>query len=126
MKPDHPLKVFWNKVEEAMRHFGTEMRIAPRVGALMEEAGFINVRRKVFKVPVGTWPLDRTLRLVGLYMRTVTGDFLDVAAVKPFQRLNMSEAEIQVFLMTVRKALRDESVHCYGKYYVWSGQKPDA
>jgi hypothetical protein len=126
MKDDWPLKVFWDKVQEAMAIFGTEIRIAPRVGQLMEEAGFVNVRKKVFKVPVGTWPLDKTLRLVGLYMRTVTGDFLGAAASKPFQKLGMSEAEIEVFLASVRKALTSEHVHCYGRYYVWSGQKSEA
>jgi len=125
MKPDWPLKVFWDRVQDAMAAFGTEIRIAPRVGQLMEEAGFVNVRKKVFKVPVGTWPLDKTLRLVGLYMRTVTGDFLGAAASRPFRKLGMSEEEIEVFLAGVRKALQSEEVHCYGRYYVWSGQKPE-
>lgn len=124
MKDDWPLKVFWDKVQDAMTIFGTEIRIAPRVGELMEEAGFVNVQKRVFKVPVGTWPLDKTLRLVGLYMRTVTRDFLGAAASKPFQKLGMSEAEIEVFLAAVRKALVDDRVHCFGRYYVWSGQKP--
>jgi hypothetical protein len=108
-----------------MALFGTEIRIAPRVGRLMEEAGFVDVRRHVFKVPVGTWPLDRTLRLVGLYMRTVTGDFLGAAASRPFRKLGMADGEIEAFVDEVRKALMDEGVHCYGRYYVWSGRKPD-
>lgn len=124
MPVDHPLAVFWDKFEQAMRLFGPELRIAPRIGQLMEEAGFVNVQKKVFKVPVGTWPLDRTLRLVGLYMKTVTADLLGAVGAKPLQAMGMSDAEIQVFLATVRKALEDEKVHAYGRFYVWSGQKP--
>lgn len=107
-----------------MRLFGPELRIAPRIGKLLEEAGFVNIQKKVFKVPVGIWPLDKTLRLVGLYMKTVTGDLLGAVGAKPLQALGMSDAEIQVFLATVRKALEDDKVHAYGRFYVWSGQKP--
>ncbi|KAB5513202.1 S-adenosyl-L-methionine-dependent methyltransferase [Coniochaeta sp. 2T2.1] len=125
MADNYPLKVFWDKVQDAMTIFGTEIRIAPRVGQLMEEAGFVNVQKKVFKVPVGTWPLDKTLRLVGLYMQTVTSDFLGAAGGKPFRTLGMSEEDIEVFLASVRKALASPGVHAYGRYYVWSGQKPE-
>jgi hypothetical protein len=124
MPVDHPLAVFWDKFEQSMRLFGPEIRIAPRIGKLMEDAGYINIQKKVFKVPVGIWPLDKTLRLVGLYMKTVTGDLLGAVGAKPLQALGMSDAEIQVFLATVRKALEDDKVHAYGRFYVWSGQKP--
>jgi hypothetical protein len=124
MPVDHPLAVFWDKFQAAMKNFGPELRITPRIGQLMEEAGFVNIQKKVFKVPVGTWPADKTMRLIGHFMRLVTGDLLGAAGGKPFQSLGMSEAEIQVFLSTVRKALANDQVHCYARFYVWSGQKP--
>lgn len=126
MKDDWPLKVFWDKVEQAMAIFGTKVRMAPDIGKLMEEAGFVNVQKKVHKVPVGTWALDKTLRLIGLYMRTITTDVLGAFGNVPFQKLGMSEVEINVFLATVRKALKDDSVHAFGRYWVWYGQKPES
>ncbi len=124
MPDDFPLRVFWDRMEEAMALLKIDFRAAPRVGKMLEAAGFVNVEKKMYKVPVGSWAKDKTLKLVGMYMRQVTSDFLGVAAVKPFEALGMAEAEIQVFLATVRNALKDESVHPYGRYYVWTGQKP--
>jgi len=100
-----------------------DIRVAPRVGQMMEAAGFINVSSRTYKVPVGPWAKDQTLKLVGLYMRQVTHDFVG-AATKPLLALGMDTAEIGAFLAMVQKALRDDSVHSYGRYFVWTGQKP--
>ena len=121
-----PLFQFWSKVKQAMTTFGIDIQIAPRIGQSMRDAGFINVQAKMWKIPVGTWAKNKTLKLVGMYMRQVTEDFLGAAGAKPLLALGMTEEEIKPFLESVRKALRDDSVHCYGRLFVWTGQKPEA
>lgn len=115
---------FWEEIRQAMSKINIDIQVGPRIGKIMEEAGFINVQKKSYKVPVGTWPKDKTLRLVGMYMRTVTEDFLGAAASKPLAALGIERTEIEVFLALVRKAIRDPEVHAYGTYYSWTGQKP--
>lgn len=124
MTEDWPVHQLFVKLAEAMRNLGRDIQIAPRVGQYLEQAGFTTVTRKVYKVPVGIWPANKTLRLVGMYMRQVTEDFLDAAAAKPFRTLGMTDDEISEFMARVLEALYDRSVHSYGMYHVWIAQKP--
>ncbi|KAK1637609.1 S-adenosyl-L-methionine-dependent methyltransferase [Colletotrichum phormii] len=124
MPEDWPLLEFWSKIRNAMHKMKIDIQVAPRIGALMSNAGFVNVKAISYKVPVGRWPLDKTKRLVGHYMRSVTEDFLGAAASKPLAALGMDRTEIEVFLASVRNAIKDPDVHAYGTYYSWVGQKP--
>ncbi|KAK1673400.1 S-adenosyl-L-methionine-dependent methyltransferase [Colletotrichum godetiae] len=124
MPEDWPLLEFWSKIRDAMHKMKIDIQVAPRIGALMRDAGFVNVEAKSYKVPVGRWPLDKTKRLVGHYMRSVTEDFLGMAASKPLAALGMDRTEIEVFLASVRNAIKDPEVHAYGTYYSLVGQKP--
>ncbi|OHF01712.1 methyltransferase [Colletotrichum orchidophilum] len=124
MPDDWPLLEFWSKMRDAMLRMKIEIQVASRIGELMRDAGFVNVQVKSYKVPVGRWPLDKRLRLVGHYMRSVTEDFLGAAASKPLAALGMERTEIEVFLASVRNAIKDPNVHAYGTYYSWVGQKP--
>ncbi|KAJ3946945.1 uncharacterized protein N0V96_003322 [Colletotrichum fioriniae] len=124
MPEDWPLLEFWSKIRDAMHQMKIDIQVAPRIGALMKDAGFVNVQLKSYKVPVGRWPLNKTLRLVGYYMRSVTEDFLGAAASKPLAALGMERTEIEVFLASVRNSIKDPNVHAYGTYYSWVGQKP--
>ncbi|KAK1466663.1 methyltransferase [Colletotrichum cuscutae] len=98
--------------------------VAPRIGAFMKDDGFVNVQVRSYKVPVGSWPLDKIKRLLGRYMRSVTEDFLGAAASKPLAALGMERTEIEVFLASVRNAIKDPNLHAYGTYYSRVGQKP--
>ncbi|KXH49767.1 methyltransferase [Colletotrichum simmondsii] len=124
MPEDWPLLEFWSNIRDAMHKMKIDIQVAPRIGALMKDAGFVNVQVRSYKVPVGRWPLDKTKRLVGHYMRSVTEDFLGAAASKPLAALGMERTEIEVFLASVRNAIKDPNVHAYGTYYSWVGQKP--
>ncbi|KAF9869852.1 hypothetical protein CkaCkLH20_12651 [Colletotrichum karsti] len=124
MPDDWPLIQFWAQLHEAMLMLNVDIRIAPRIGDLMEKAGFVNVKRTAYKVPVGAWPKNRTLNLVGDYMRTIMEDLLGAAASKPLLKLGLGATEIEIFLASVRSALRDRNVHAYGTYFSWAGQKP--
>ncbi|KAL2881025.1 hypothetical protein SGCOL_003683 [Colletotrichum sp. CLE4] len=124
MPEDWPLLGFWSKIRDAMHKMKIDIQVALRIGALMRDAGFVNVEAKSYKVPVGRRPLDKTKRMVGHYMRSVTEDFLGAAASKPLAALGMDRTEIEVFLASVRNAIKDPEVHAYGTYYSWVGQKP--
>ncbi|OAA61869.1 hypothetical protein SPI_04728 [Niveomyces insectorum RCEF 264] len=126
MPGDWPLSRFWTRLAEALKRLGHhDVQIAPHLGAALTAAGFVRVSCvRAYKVPVGTWPADPTLRLIGLYMRQVVEDFLDAAAAKPYRALGMSEAEVAGFMDAVHASLRARTVHSYCKYYVWVAQKP--
>ena len=50
---------------EASQNFGKNMMIAPHIRKMIEEAGFVDVKLKQYKWPIGEWPLDRKLKEIG-------------------------------------------------------------
>ncbi|KAI3528928.1 methyltransferase [Colletotrichum filicis] len=123
--PDNwPLLESWSKIRDVMHKMKIDIQIAPRIGAILKDAGFVNVQVRSYKVPVGTWPLGKIKRLVGHCMRSVTEEFLGAAASKPLAALGMERTEIEVFLASVRNAIKDLNVHAYGTYFSRVGQKP--
>lgn len=61
-----------------------------------------------------------------MYYRLVMKDFLGAMAARPFQALGLTPAEIEVFLVGVRKHLNDLKYHTYLNYVFWTAQKPGA
>jgi hypothetical protein len=89
------------------------------------KAGFTNVQCIVRKVPIGVWPRDETLRLVGYYQKLAITDFMQTLAGRPFTALGLRPEESQVRLALAKKGLEDRTVHRYFKYYFWYAQKPE-
>ena len=54
---------------EAGEKFGKSFGIAEDSKQLMEQAGFANVTQRVFKWPIGPWPMDPKLKEIGAYNR---------------------------------------------------------
>ncbi|OAA58349.1 hypothetical protein ISF_06888 [Cordyceps fumosorosea ARSEF 2679] len=121
---DWPLKIFTDLLIEAFAQFGTTANAAESGRQYLEEAGFVNIQHNYIKLPYGTWPKDKLMRLVGMYYRTACEDFLPAVGAMHFPRMGWSQARMEVFFAEVRQSLRDPKVHAYGKMHFWSGQKP--
>lgn len=88
-------------------------------------AGFANITHRVFKLPVGPWPKGKEQKLLGLFWRTAILDGLQGIAMGTFGReKKWSPEEIEVYLVGVRKALLDNSIHTYWPYHIITAQKP--
>ncbi|KAH6713325.1 S-adenosyl-L-methionine-dependent methyltransferase [Leptodontidium sp. MPI-SDFR-AT-0119] len=112
-------------VRDGVANFGSDLNGVTKLREKMEAAGFINIEEQVLRCPVGIWPKNRTLKLAGLYWRTAISDGLMSVAKRPMEKgLGWSVAEIEVFLVGVRKALHDSSFHAYMPLHMLYGQKP--
>ncbi|KAJ2978750.1 hypothetical protein NUW58_g7396 [Xylaria curta] len=76
MPPDWPVLQFTNLMVEAFARLGTKSHAAVFGAQYLAEAGFVNVQHHVIKLPYGTWPKDKTMRLIGLYYQTAAEEFL--------------------------------------------------
>ncbi|KAK5634892.1 hypothetical protein RRF57_010604 [Xylaria bambusicola] len=142
LPPDWPILRFTNMMVEAFARFGTKSHAAVFGGQYLTESGFVNIRHHAIKLPYGTWPRDRTMRLIGLYYRTAAEQFLPASQylslivgmfnVVPTRNLGAIQLpmmgwqpeEIEAFFARCRDAMRDPNVHAYGMMHFWSGQKP--
>ncbi|GKT41649.1 secondary metabolism regulator LAE1 [Colletotrichum spaethianum] len=113
------------RLDKAFGRFGLHFHNARDLGPRLEAAGFKNIQCEVKKVPIGTWPKDNTLRLVGNYMKETAAGIATAFVGKPFEALGLLEVERQVWLATVKKALEDRSKHRYFNQYFWYAQKPE-
>ncbi|EOD49970.1 putative methyltransferase domain-containing protein [Neofusicoccum parvum UCRNP2] len=52
-------------VVEATRKIGKEPIPGPQLKGWMEEAGYVDVTERIFKMPLGTWPKDKNLKHTG-------------------------------------------------------------
>ncbi|OCK75620.1 S-adenosyl-L-methionine-dependent methyltransferase [Lepidopterella palustris CBS 459.81] len=125
MAPDNPMALYWGYVTQALNNLGVTFQIAPQLSQLMRDAGFVNVTERVFYTPIGPWPRNRALREVGLYWRAVLVEGLEAIALGPLTRgLGWRKEEIEVFLVSVRKAYLDRSTHAFMPFHIVYGQKP--
>jgi len=101
--PDAPFKRFLDLIPVALSHFGMTFNAGEALREPLEGAGFVNVTCKVLKVPIGTWPRDRRMRLIGHYCKMVLVDLITAMAAKPFKKLEMSDQEVRLLLEAAKK-----------------------
>jgi SAM-dependent methyltransferase len=80
----------------------------------MQDAGFINITRLNFKMPIGPWPKDPTLREAGEYGRANLLFGFYGLSVKVFtQLLGWQVEELEVLLAKCRQELNRREIHGY-------------
>jgi hypothetical protein len=92
----------------------------------MRDAGFVKVTTRIFYVPIGRWPKNNTLKLVGSYWRAILLDGAQPIALGPMTRgLKWSREQVEMRLVDVRRAYMDEWVHSYMPLHIICGRKPE-
>ncbi|KAL4788343.1 hypothetical protein BJX76DRAFT_344981 [Aspergillus varians] len=99
---------------EPLRQF----RVAHRLARGMRELGFVDVQERIFKAPVNPWPTDPHLCEIGKWMEANILEGLSGWSYKPLMTLGWSKAEIEVFLVNVRKSVQNCHVHAYLNFHV--------
>ena len=126
MKPAWAFAEWTKHGDNASMAANRPMRIANKLKRWYEEAGFVDVQEKVFKIPLNTWPRDPEKKELGAMWEQNWLAGLQAFSLAVFSRfLHWSKEEIEVYLIGVRKAISDRSVHCYHKVYVVWGRKPE-
>jgi len=111
---------------DAARQIGREPSPGPRLEHWVKQAGFVNVRHHKFKIPVGDWPKDAKMKLIGAWMLENTLSGLGGFSLRLFcDVLRWSEDEVHVFLAGVRKQLPQRQFRWYWNWHVVYGQKPE-
>jgi hypothetical protein len=58
LRPEHSMKKWINGCIEASEKNNRDTTPGPKLKGWLQEAGFINVREHIFKLPIGKWPKD--------------------------------------------------------------------
>ena len=125
MPEDYALKEMLTYAKQALAAVGKDTTAILTVDEKLIAARFTNVTRRVFKLPVGPWARGRSQKMLGMFWRTVIMDGLQGIAMGTLGRgLKWSNQEIELYLVRVRKALMDPSIHTYWPYHIITAQKP--
>ncbi|KAG8362495.1 hypothetical protein FVEN_g62 [Fusarium venenatum] len=99
---------------EASKAFGRSFCEIEGDVQLLAAAGFVDLQVTDFKVPVGGWAKDPKLREVGQFLRaTMEADLEGYTLMAWQQILGWPKEDYQLFVMNMRKSLRDKRVHGY-------------
>jgi len=103
-----------------------EFRLTNHLDAPLREAGFVNVRCKTIRVPVGTWAKHKKLRLAGYLMSIALSDFFTAMAARSLLRLGLTKEALDETVRKAKEGLDDKGKHGYFDYHFWTAQKPPA
>ena len=99
---------------EAGRRAGIDLHGSSRFARQMAGAGFINVQETIYKWPLNPWPKGKKDKHLGRWAHANFTEGLQGFSMAFFTRiLGWTQQEVEVFLVDVRKDLRDGGKHSY-------------
>ncbi|KAL3422772.1 methyltransferase domain-containing protein [Phlyctema vagabunda] len=104
---------------------GTPLSDCIRYKEYLTAAGFQDVTETRFKLPSSPWPRDPRLKLIGAFEIHNLLNGLSGMSLRMFSRAwGWSPEQTEVFLVNVRKDLRNLRYHTYYEFLVVRGRKP--
>lgn len=123
--PDSALHQWAVDMSHAARLRGRQIDTIPHIRQWLEEAGFVDVHERVFRLPINGWPADERLREIGTAWSSACVSGLSAFSVALYNAVfGLSQEEVELMMMPVRKALADTKVHAWNRVYVVWGRKP--
>ncbi|KAF2834893.1 S-adenosyl-L-methionine-dependent methyltransferase [Patellaria atrata CBS 101060] len=100
--------------------------VAHQYKKMMEDVGFIDVTEIRFVWPQNSWPADPRLKELGRWNLVNTLDGLQGYSMALMTRvLGMSSEEVELFLVDVRKDMKNRRIHAHWPIYFVYGRKPE-
>ncbi|KAF6845100.1 methyltransferase domain-containing protein [Colletotrichum musicola] len=126
LKEDCSLQKGVKLLRQACEIFGRPFQSIPALVDIMKDVGFVDVVLTRYKWPTNPWPKDPRYKMIGEWSLANNLAGIEAWYMAPFTRaLNWKKEEVQVFLVDVRKDLKDRSMHAYIPVYVIHGRKPE-
>ncbi|KAF2466896.1 S-adenosyl-L-methionine-dependent methyltransferase [Lindgomyces ingoldianus] len=116
MTPETSPLLRWSALfTEAADMIGLDASGPLKLGPKLRSAGFVDIHAKQYKWPVGRWAKGDKMKLLGRFVMEDLMDWLPSSAMGLFTRvLKWSREEVELFLSTVRRELKEEkSRHFY-------------
>ena len=101
---------------EATKRIGIDTLISLQHPKMLKEKGFVNVREKHLKIPVGPWAKGKKEKQIGIMAQKDLVDGLEGISMKLLLILGYEPEKLKIFLEEVKKELMDPKVS-FGKFF---------
>ena len=111
---DSPLLKWSGYVREATSRVGVDTMAGTKFVDMLQTEGFVNINRDEFRWGIGSWSKDPKEREIGKWMVYNALEGVESAGMALFSRVfGWSKDEIEVFLESVRKDIRNKAPRYY-------------
>ncbi|KAF4911812.1 Secondary metabolism regulator LAE1 [Colletotrichum fructicola] len=125
LKEDSALYKWSHLLVEACDKIGRPINQTNKRPAMMEAAGFEEIKTTRVRFPISPWPKDQKLKEVGTANQVQLVHGLEALTLGLFTRvLDWNKEEAMVMCLEVRKDLKNLKIHAYWNGYVVYGRKP--
>ncbi|GME44272.1 related to methyltransferase [Neofusicoccum parvum] len=119
-------KTWCETMTEISTRFGKPLNVARLQKGWMEEAGFVDVREEIKKVPIGPWTKDQKLKELGRFERVHMNEAIEAHSAALYTRvLNYTTEQEKALFELIKKEFNDKSLHLYTVYRFIYGRKPE-
>jgi SAM-dependent methyltransferase len=119
------LREWEQKISEAARRSGRDLRMANRLKGYMQDAGFVDVQEEIYKVPIGTWPKGLKFKELGQFSLIHFLDSVEPFSLALFTRvLGYTVEQTKELVVKVKKELVDPTLHGYFNFHFIWGRRP--
>ncbi|KAK4185323.1 S-adenosyl-L-methionine-dependent methyltransferase [Podospora australis] len=126
LKPDNAMVRLMDSLALACDKIGRTLDPAPSMKKWAEEAGFINVTEKRFRLPIGNWPKDARLKEVGTLMGVNFTEGVEAfTAVLLKDILGWPQEDVATLNAAVQTAVKNGDAHALFDFLVITGQRPE-
>ncbi|KAI3556244.1 hypothetical protein CABS02_03527 [Colletotrichum abscissum] len=124
LRPDSALQTWANLLAEASVILGRPFPDVASLKQVMMEAGFVDVQMTRTKWPINPWPRDYKWKEIGIWnsenLRTGIEGFSMAALTRGHK---WSRDQVDLFLVQVRRDIKDRMIHGYWPIYFITGRK---
>ncbi|RAK80762.1 class I SAM-dependent methyltransferase [Aspergillus fijiensis CBS 313.89] len=125
LKPDSWMVKMMEGLLEAGDKIGQTLDPAPSFEGWVREAGFTNVQKHAFKLPIGPWPKDARLKECGSFMRVNFIEGVEGFTAQLFiDVLGWTQEDVAALNAGVRAEALKGAVHPIFDFLVVTAQKP--
>ncbi|KAK0381582.1 hypothetical protein CLIM01_01058 [Colletotrichum limetticola] len=123
---DSSIHEYVNLIRSGSEKMGRVFIDVSTLKSLVLEAGFVDVELRIFKWPINGWPKDEKYKKLGLWCYENFSSALEAVCMALLTRVHCwTRDEVNMFLVNVRKDLKNRSYHAYFPIYSVIGRKAE-
>lgn len=123
--PDSPIDRYNRALADAGKILGRDAEAAPKLKGYLEAAGFVDVKEKRVKWPVGVWPKERSQKELGAVVGVGVQTGVEAYALAALTRvLGWELDKAKAFMEEVVRDMSNRKIHAIYPQYVVYGRKP--